>query len=210
MTKKKKVTKQQTIAYLRVSKDLQDLEKNKKDILLYAHKNKLGKVKFIAEKVSSRTSWKDRKIGKLITEDLNKGDIIIVSEISRLGRSILEIMEIIILCLDKGIHIHGIKNGWKLENSIQSKIMAFAFSIAAEVERDLISSRTKEALAAKKAAGVKLGRPPGPGRSKLDPHKEEIQALLANGATQRHIAKKYAITPVQLCKYVKTNKLKPV
>jgi DNA invertase Pin-like site-specific DNA recombinase len=116
---------------------------------------------------------------------------LIVPELSRLGRSMLEIMEMLSVSRQKGISIYAVKGGWELNGSIQSKVMAMAFSIAAEIERDLISKRTKEALRARRASGIKLGRPKGPGKSKLDPYGEEIVALLKNGSTKSYVAKKY-------------------
>lgn len=104
----------------------------------------------------------------------------------------LECMEILSIASQKSINIYSVKGNWQLDNSIQSKIIAMAFSMAAEIERDLISQRTAEALRAKKAAGMKLGRPKGPGKSKLDKYRPEIEALLANGATQRFVAKRYS------------------
>ena len=158
------------IAYLRVSTLDQDLEKNKSDILHLANEKNLGKVEFVQEKISGKVSWKQRKIGPLL-EELGKGDTILLSEFSRLGRSMLECMEIISLALQKGIRIYTVKGNWQLDNSIQSKVMAMVFSMAAEIERDLISKRTREALQFRKLSGIKLGRPKGPGKSKLDVHK---------------------------------------
>ena len=107
---------------------------------------------------------------------------------------------------DKGIHIFAVKGGWELNGSIQSKVMAMAFSIAAEIERDLISKRTKEALQARKAQGIKLGRRKGvPGKSKLDKHREEIIALLRNGSTKKYVAQKYCATPPTLINWLKKN-----
>jgi DNA invertase Pin-like site-specific DNA recombinase len=117
-----------------------------------------------------------------------------VSELSRIGRSMLEIMEVLRICLEKGIHIHAIKGNWKLDNSIQSKVMAMVFTIASEIERDLISLRTKEALKAIKNKGMTLGRPKGKGKSKLDQYRPEIEAMLNIGATQKFIAKLYGTT----------------
>lgn len=196
-----------TIAYLRVSTTDQDLHKNKADILHLANDKNLGQVQFIEETVSGTVSWKKRKIAQII-EDLSKGDNLIVSELSRLGRSMLEIMEVLNIALEKGIHIHAIKGNWQLNDSIQSKIIAMVFAMAAEIERDLISKRTKEALQAKKAMGMKLGRPKGPGKSKLDPYRLEIEALLNNGSTQRFIAKKYNTTPANLSLWMKKHKIK--
>jgi DNA invertase Pin-like site-specific DNA recombinase len=116
----------------------------------------LGQVRFVEEKVSGKIAWRKRKIADIL-DDLQKGDALIVSELSRLGRSILECMEILSIASQKGIKIYAVKGNWHLDHSIQSKIIAMAFSMAAEIERDLISKRTIEALQAKKAAGMKLG-----------------------------------------------------
>jgi DNA invertase Pin-like site-specific DNA recombinase len=182
-----------TIAYLRVSTADQNTEKNKHDILSFANNRDFGQVEFIEERVSGKKSWKERRI-KRIVDDLGNDDRLIVPELSRLGRSMLEIMEMLSIAKDKGINIYAIKGNWELNGSIQSKVIAMAFAMAAEIERDLISSRTKEALRARKAAGVKLGRPKGPGKSKLDPYKEEIIALLKTGSTKAYLARKYGST----------------
>ena len=186
-----------TIAYLRVSTDEQDLKKNRADILHLANEKNLGKVRWVEETISSRISWKKRKIAQVLQE-LAEGDNLIVSELSRLGRSMLECMEILALATEKKIHLYAVKGNWQLENSLQSKIMAMVFSMAAEIERDLLSQRTKEALAARKRAGVKLGRPEGLGKSKLDARRPEIEALLNNGASQKYIAQRYQTTEVNL------------
>jgi DNA invertase Pin-like site-specific DNA recombinase len=172
------------VGYLRVSTGDQELEKNKADILRLANDLDLGKVHFVEEKISGKISWRKRKISAILDE-LSKGDAIIVSELSRLGRSMLECMEILSLALTKGINVYSVKGNWKLDNSIQSKIVAMAFSMAAEIERDLISQRTKEALRYKKEQGIKLGRPRGVGKSKLDAFRPEIEALLSNGSSQK-------------------------
>jgi DNA invertase Pin-like site-specific DNA recombinase len=173
-----------TIAYLRVSTTDQDIEKNKADILHLANDKKLGSVEWVEEKISGRVSWKKRQIADLIGK-LGEGDNLIVSELSRLGRSMLECMEILSIASQQKINVYAIKGNWQLNDSIQSKILALAFAMAAEIERDLISQRTKEALAARKASGMKLGRPRGVGKSKLDKHRPEIEVLLANGSTQK-------------------------
>ena len=167
------------VAYLRVSTLEQDLEKNKLEILKLAHEKELGRVTFIEETMSGKTSWRKRKLAQLLN-DLGEGDSILVSELSRLGRSMLECMEILSIAMTKGIRIYAVKGNWQLDDSIQSKIVAMAFSMAAEIERDLISQRTKEALKARKAAGVKLGRPKGPGKSKLDPFRPENKKSYIN------------------------------
>lgn len=201
--------KPKTIAYLRVSTTDQDLEKNRFDILKLANEKELGQVSWIEEKISTRVSWHSRQIANVIQE-LNAGDNLIVSELSRLGRSMLECMEILSIAFQKGIHIYAVKGNWRLDNSIQSKIVAMAFSMAAEIERDLISQRTKEALAARKKAGIKLGRPRGVGKSKLDQYRPEIEALLKNGSTQKFIAKRYSTTEANLSRWMKVYRLRKV
>jgi DNA invertase Pin-like site-specific DNA recombinase len=191
-----------TIGYLRVSTIDQDLEKNKADILFLANNKDLGKVVFVEEKASGKISWRKRKIASVL-EDLNEGDNLLVSELSRLGRSMLECMEILSIATHKGIDVYAVKGEWQLGSSIQSKIIAMAFSMAAEIERDLISKRTKEALKARKDQGLNLGRPRGPGKSKLDKFRPEIEALLSNGSTQDFIAKRYGTTNANLHKWLK-------
>lgn len=191
-----------TVAYLRVSTPEQDLAKNKADILHLANDKALGKVEWFEETASGRLSWRKRQLGELLAE-LSAGDNLLVSELSRLGRSMLECMEILSLAMQRGIHVYAVKGNWQLDDSIQSKIVAMAFAMAAEIERDLISQRTKEALAARKRAGKKLGRPAGSGKSKLDKHQPEIEALLANGSTQRFIAKRFGTTEANLSRWLK-------
>jgi DNA invertase Pin-like site-specific DNA recombinase len=203
---KMKQRQNKTVAYLRVSTIDQDIEKNKADILNLANDKGLGKVYFVEEKVSGKVPWRNRKIAEIM-ENLQNGDNILVSELSRLGRSMLECMEILSIATQKGINIYAVKGNWQLDHSIQSKIIAMAFSMAAEIERDLISKRTKEALQAKKAAGIRLGRPPGPGKSKLDKHRPEIEAFLVNGSTQRFIANRYGTTESNFCNWMKKNKI---
>jgi DNA invertase Pin-like site-specific DNA recombinase len=198
-----------TTAYLRVSTTDQDGEKNKADSLLLAHHHALGHVHFVAETGSGRVPWRRRKIAQVL-EDLQAGDTLVVSELSRLGRSMLECMEILALVAQKGIPLDAVQGAWPLEDSLQSKIMAMGFAMAAEIERGLISQRTKEALRMTKATGVPLGRPRGPGKSKLDSSQPEITALLANGATQTFIAKRYGTTAGNLHKWLKKRGLKPV
>lgn len=206
MVKSKSDKKPKTVSYLRVSTIEQDTEKNKMEILKLANEKDFGQVQFVEEKASGKKSWKERKIHQII-DDLSKGDRLIVPELSRLGRSMLEIMEILSIARQKGISIYSVKGGWELNGTIQSKVMAMAFSIAAEIERDLISKRTKEALKARKAKGLKLGRPKGAGKSKLDQYREEIIALLKNGSTKKYVAKKYGTSPPNLHNWLKKNNI---
>jgi DNA invertase Pin-like site-specific DNA recombinase len=196
----------QTIAYLRVSTDSQDLEKNKADILHFANEKRLGNVEWVEEKVSGQVPWGKRKIAQVI-DTLQPGGSLVVSELSRLGRSLLEIMEMLSVATRKEIHVYSVKGNWALDGTLQSKIIATVFAIAAEIERELISARTKEALAARKRSGLPLGRPRGPGKSKLDKFKPEIEALLKNGTTQRFIAKRYGSTEANLYNWMKRHGL---
>lgn len=196
-----------TLAYLRVSTLDQDIEKNKADILRFANQHDLGQVRFVEEIASGRTPWRERRISEVL-EALGANDALIVAELSRLGRSMLECMEILALATRKGIRIYSVKGNWHLDQSLQSRIIALAFSMAAEIERDLISQRTKEALRFKKAQGLKLGRPRGPGKSKLDAFRPEIESLLANGSTQKFIAQRYHTTEANLHNWLKKHGLK--
>jgi DNA invertase Pin-like site-specific DNA recombinase len=199
-------TQPKTIGYLRVSTIGQELEKNKADILKLANERDLGKVTFIEEIISGKVSWRDRKLADVLN-DSNAGDSIIVSELSRLGRSMLECMEILSIATSKQIKIFAVKGNWNLDNTLQSKILAMAFSMAAEIERDLISSRTTEALRHRKAMGMPMGRPRGTGKSKLDKFRPEIEALLANGSTQRFVAKRYDTSEANLNNWMKRNNM---
>ena len=196
-----------TIAYLRVSTADQDLEKNKADILFFANHHDLGQVNFVEEVASGRKPWRERHIANIL-EQLQAGDVMIVAELSRLGRSMLECMEILALATQKHIRVYSVKGDWQLDDSIQSKIIALVFSMAAEIERDLISKRTIEALRFKKAQGMTLGRPKGIGKSKLDIFRPEIESLLANGATQKFIARRYHTTDANLHHWLKKHGLK--
>jgi DNA invertase Pin-like site-specific DNA recombinase len=203
---RRKARQPKTISYLRVSTIDQDTEKNKADILKYSNDKDFGKVEFVEEKVSGKVSWKDRKI-KTIIDDLTKDDRLIVPELSRLGRSTLEVLEILKTAKDKGINVYSVKEGMELNGTIQSKIMSTMLALFSELERDFISQRTKEALRARKAAGVILGRPKGPGKSKLDKYREEIIALLKNGSTKAYVAKKYKTSRPNLHNWLKKNNI---
>ncbi len=196
-----------TIAYLRVSTNNQDIKKNKSGILHLANEKELGKVEWVEEQASGRISWRKRKVAQVL-EELQSGDNLIVSELSRLGRSMLECMEILSITSKKPINIYAVKGNWQLDQSIQSKILAMAFAMAAEIEQDLISQRTKEALAAKRKAGMKLGRPKDSGTSKLDKHRPEIEALLETGSTQRYIASRFNTTESNLSRWMTKHGLK--
>lgn len=171
-----------------------------------AHQKRLGQVNFIEEIVSGKVNWKNRKVGQVMSE-LTEGYNLVVSELSRLGRSMLECMEILSVASEKKINVYALKGDWQLNSTIQSKIIAMAFSMASEIESDLISQRTKEALRVKKEQGKKLGRPVGTGKSRLDPFRPEIEALLKNGSTKRFICKRYGVREQTLWKWLKIHKI---
>ncbi|MGB4497199.1 MAG: recombinase family protein [Methylococcaceae bacterium] len=199
-------TSHKTVAYLRVSTLDQNIQKNKTEILHFANQHDLGKVHFVEEICSDKIAWRERLIAQIL-EELQPHDNIIVAELSRLGCSMLECMEILAFATRKEICIYSVKGNWQLNDTIQSKIIALAFSMAAEIERDLISQRTREALQFKKEQGMKLGRPTGMGKSKLDVFKPEIESLLANGSTQKFVAQRYKTTEANLHNWLKKNNL---
>ncbi len=172
--------------YIRVSTDLQNCENQKFEIENYCKNNNLKINKYIKETISSRKKLKDRQLNNILKK-IKDGDVLITTELSRLGRSILEIMEIIKLCLERNCLIITLKENYKLGNDIQSKILAFAFGMCAEIERQLISQRTKESLKRLKNEGKKLGRPLGSYSNKT----KKITELLSLGMNKTEIAKKF-------------------
>ncbi len=192
-----------TYAYLRVSGIEQNTEKNKLDILKFANSNKLGNVEFVEEQISGRANFRDRKLGGLI-DKMKEGDILIVPELSRLARSITQIFEVIDITKQRNITLYAIKEHFNNnENSITATVTSTVFALIAQIERDLISLRTKEALQAKKAMGIKLGRPKGKGKSKLDVHREDILKLIDLKVPKTVIAKQYNTTTANLYGFLK-------
>lgn len=181
-----------TIAYVRVSTDEQDYKNQKYEILHYCDKHKLKINQWIELEVSSKKSSKIRQID-IMVESLNSGDMLIVSELSRLGRSTGDVIQLVKLLTKKGVEFISIKQNLHInsENSkdIASKVIVTIFSLLAELESDMISERTKTALARAKANGKILGRPKGPGKSQLDGKEKEIKELLKKGVTRSNIAK---------------------
>ena len=198
------------IGYLRVSTLDQETKKNEAAIIIFSNKNDFGKVTFVSEKVSGMKSWKNRKLNDVVNR-LQENDILIVPELSRLGRSLINILELLKLLSDKGVKVYSVKENFQLNGiDMQSKIMRTLLALFAEIERDLISSRTKEGLKAAKDAGKILGRPKGKGKSKLDPYKKEIIENIENGVTRKFIAQKFSCTPANLLNWLKKNKLNDV
>ncbi|MBM4276163.1 MAG: resolvase, partial [Deltaproteobacteria bacterium] len=151
------------IGYLRVSTQDQDLKKNKADILCFANDRKLGPVEWLEEKVSGVKAWRQREIAQAV-EALQAGDWLIVPELSRLGRSTLDVLDILSVLRQKEVNVYAVKGAWTLNGTIESKVFLTMMALFSEIERDLISARTREALKARQASGAKLGRPKGPGK----------------------------------------------
>lgn len=194
-------------AYLRVSTDLQDIENQKLGILKYCNERQLAPVEFVQETKSSRISWEDREIGKIIAR-LQTGDNVIVAEISRMARSTLEVLKILEAAAKKEVAIHIVKNGIVMDGSIQTTITATILGLAAQIEREFISMRTKEALALRKAKGLPMGRPKGPAkRVKLDGNRKQIMEYLRKGVSKRSIARIIECSPTTLHTWLKRNKL---
>ena len=136
------------------------MENQRFEIERYCRRNELAVDVWVEETVSGTIVIEERKLSKLLRKT-RKGDVLICAELSRLGRNMMLIMSVLNRCMECGVQVWSIKDGYKLGCDLQSKVLAFAFGLAAEIERDLISQRTKEALARKKAEGVVFGRPRG-------------------------------------------------
>ncbi len=194
--------------YIRVSTTTQTTENQRYEIEQFALKHQIGIEAWIEETISSREDLAKRKLGKLIRK-IKKDDILIASELSRFGRDLLQIMGILNHCMTIGANIWTIKDNYRLDAGIQGKILAFAFGLTAELERNLISQRTKEALAARKAAGKILGRPVGRKSSyfKLTQHEKTIRKLLEQGLSKTAIAKKLHVDRETVRNFINQNLL---
>ncbi len=193
-----------TYAYLRVSTIDQNTEKNKMDVLKFVNDKKLGNVEFVEEQISGKSNFKNRQLGALL-ERMEKGDILIVPELSRIARSITQIFEVIDITKQKGIELYSIKENFtNTDKSITSTVTTTVFALVAQIERDLISLRTIEALQAKKANGEKLGRPKGRGKSKLDENREEILKLVELKVPKTIIARQYNTSTANLHRFLKS------
>ncbi len=194
------------IGYLRVSTPDQDLEKNKAEILAFANERRIGPVDWVEEKISGTKDWRKRELGQVVAS-LGQGDWLITPEFSRLARSTLQILEVLAELKKKGVHAYVLKGAQHINDSIESKVFLTMMALFSEIERDLIAARTKEALMARKAAGVTLGRPLGTGKSKLDQYRPEIEALLKNGATLKFISLRFGVNETTVSRWVKRNKI---
>ena len=190
--------------YIRVSSDKQTVENQRFEIINFCKRENLKIDGWIEETVSGTKSYSKRELGDLLSK-VKKEDLIICSELSRLGRNLFMIMEILNQCMTKECRVWTIKDGYRLGDDIQSKVLAFAFGLSAEIERNLISQRTKEALARKKAEGVTLGRPKGRKSSKVKLSGKEnyIDELLMQGVSISEIARIYKVNRNTVSKFIR-------
>ena len=194
--------------YIRVSSDKQTVENQRFEINNFCEKHGIIIDGWIEETISGTKNYNKRALGKLLKK-VCKDDVIICSELSRLGRNLFMIMEILNICMNKECRVWTIKDNYRLGDDIQSKVLAFAFGLSAEIERNLISQRTKEALARKRAEGVVLGRPTGRKSShvKLSGKDEVIKTLRQQGVSIVKIAKIFKVDRMTVAKYIKDNQL---
>jgi len=189
--------------YIRVSSQKQSVEHQEYEIKEYARKNDIKIDTWIEETISSRKALKHRKLGKLL-DDLQENDVIIACEISRLGRSLLEVMGILEKCLVKNCQVITIKENYHLGNDIQSQVLAFAFGLSAQIERNLISQRTKMSLDNLKSSGKRLGRPFGAEskRLKLSKNAKRVKELLDKGVSKNQIARIMGVQKMTLRRFI--------
>jgi DNA invertase Pin-like site-specific DNA recombinase len=200
-----------TVAYLRVSTGSQDLANQKMAVLDHARRQRFTVDRFVEAQVSSRKDPARRGIDDLLGT-LAAGDRLIVSELSRLGRSLGQVIRIVDELVKRKVRFVAIKEAIRFEGKqdMQTKVMIALFGLFAEVERDLISQRTKEGLATARAKGRLLGRPKGAlGKSKLDGKEEEIRMLLEKTVSKASIAKIVGVSRTALHHFIRTRKLAP-
>ncbi len=190
--------------YIRVSTDRQTVENQRFEIKNFCKKEALKVDTWIEETISGTKDVDKRKLGALLTK-MQKGDILICSELSRLGRNLLMIMAILNECMKNDIQVWTIKDNYRLGSDINSKVLAFAFGLSAEIERNLISQRTKEALARKKAEGVVLGRPQGSksAKTKLTGQEKQIKELLEKKVSYSAIGRILGVHRLTVSSFVK-------
>jgi DNA invertase Pin-like site-specific DNA recombinase len=195
--------------YIRVSTDRQSVDNQRFEIERFCSENKLKIGQWIEETISGTKSPEKRLLGPLLAE-VKKDDLIVCSELSRLGRSLFMIMSILNHLMLNGVCVWTIKDNYRLGDDIQSKVLAFAFGLSAEIERDLISQRTKEALARRRSEGVVLGRPCGRKSSyvKLSGHEKEIQALLEKHISKSAIGRIFCVNRMTVDSFLKTRMMK--
>jgi DNA invertase Pin-like site-specific DNA recombinase len=193
--------------YIRVSTDKQTVDNQRFEIERFCSKNSLTIDQWIEETISGTQLPEKRLLGSLLAK-AKTGDLIVCSELSRLGRNMFMIMSILHHFMINGVKIWTIKDNYRLGDSIQAKILAFAFGLSAEIERELISQRTKEALARKRSEGFTLGRPQGrkSARLKLSGHEAEIQTLLDENTSKSAIARRFGVCRQTVISFLKNVK----
>lgn len=191
--------------YIRVSTDKQTVENQRFEIERFCDGNEMKIDQWIEETISGTKEPEKRKLGAILKR-MQKGDILVCAELSRLGRSLLMIMSILNQCMKKEVQVWTIKDNYRLGTDISSKVLAFAFGLSAEIERNLISQRTKEALARKKAEGVILGRPKGrkSSRVKLTGQEDKIRVLLSCNLSKVKIARLLHVHRITLSNFIAT------
>ena len=191
--------------YIRVSTEKQTVENQRYEINQFCDRQEMVIEKWIEETISGAKNVEDRKLGKLLKR-MKKGDILICSELSRLGRNLLMIMGILNVCMNKDIQVCTIKENYRFWQDINSKVLAFAFGLSAEIERNLISQRTKEALARKRAEGVILGRPKGKksSKTKLTGQEQKIKELLDKKVSYSAIGRILGVHRLTVSAFVKS------
>ena len=191
--------------YIRVSTDKQTVENQRFEINRFCERHTMVVDKWIEETISGNKDVEKRKLGGIL-DTMQKDDILICAELSRLGRNLLMIMAILNQCMKREVQVWTIKDNYRLGSDINSKVLAFAFGLSAEIERNLISQRTKEALARKKAEGVILGRPKGSKSTtkKLTGREAEIQELLNKRISKSAIARILGVHRLTVAGYLKT------
>ena len=194
-----------TYGYIRVSSDKQTVENQRFEIGRFCAAQEIEIDGWIEETISGTRNYDKRKLGELL-RNVRAGDLIICSELSRLGRSLYMVMEILSLCMERDCRVWTVKDNFRLGDDIQSKVLAFAFGLSAEIERNLISQRTKEALDRKRAEGVHLGRPKGAlsKRVKLTGKEEVIRVLREEGANWSQIARLLHVDRSTLVRFAKS------
>ena len=196
--------------YIRVSTDKQTVENQRFEINRFCEAQSLIVDRWIKETISGSKNVDERKLGRLLKR-MKKNDVLVCTELSRLGRNLLMIMGVLNQCMKNDVQVWTIKDNYRLGNDISSKVLAFAFGLSAEIERNLISQRTKEALARKKAEGVILGRPKGrkSTKTKLTGREKQIKELLNKKVSYSAIGRILNVHRLTVSKFAKEHGLIP-
>ncbi len=195
-------------AYIRVSTNMQTVQNQKIAIRNYARTHRIHNVQWIAETISGTKKPEKRKLGELL-KTVNEGDTIIVTELSRLGRSLMMILDVLQLLLEKKVCVIAIKEGYELGNNIQSKVLAFAFGLSAEIERTLLSERTKQGLERARKEGKQIGRRKGqpPKKYKLTGKASYIKRERESGRSKLSLAQELGVTWCTLSRFMKIKRI---